>query len=186
MGGQKGGSCNPGAQVMSAYTNTVDNGPWNNNQGYRRCSRWHPLELAAMIVGFVVFWPIGLAILALKIAQKKEGYPGDLFSYARDKVAAKSQSWSGSQAWCGSWSGSWQSRGSAMRATGNSAFDDWRNAELARLEEERRKLVQAEREFSEYLDRLRRARDREEFDRFMNERRNAQSGPGTNGPSPSA
>ena len=171
---------------MSAYTNTVDNGPWNNNQGYRRCSRWHPLELAAMIVGFVVFWPIGLAILALKIAQKKEGYPGDLFSYARDKVAAKSQSWSGSQAWCGSWSGSWQSRGSAMRATGNSAFDDWRNAELARLEEERRKLVQAEREFSEYLDRLRRARDREEFDRFMNERRNAQSGPGTNAPSPSA
>jgi hypothetical protein len=69
-----------------------------------------------------------------------------------------------------------------MRATGNSAFDDWRNTELARLEEERRKLVQAEREFSEHLDRLRRARDREEFDRFMNERRNAQSNSGTSEP----
>jgi hypothetical protein len=169
---------------MSAYTNTVDNGPWNNNQGYRRCSRWHPLELAAMIAGFIVFWPIGLAILALKIAAKREGYPGDLVSYAREKASAKWQGLNASQTWCGTWSG--QSRGSGMRATGNSAFDDWRNAELARLEEERRKLVEAEREFSEYLDRLRRARDREEFDRFMNERRNAQSGEGTNGPSPSA
>jgi hypothetical protein len=172
---------------MSAYTNTIDNGPWNNNQGHRRCSRWHPLELAAMIVGFVVFWPVGLAILFLKIAQKKEGYPGDLFSYARDKASAKWQGWNASQqTWCGTWSGSWQERNSGMRATGNSAFNDWRSAELARLEEERRKLVQAEREFSDYLDRLRRARDREEFDRFMNERRNAQSGPGTDAPSPSA
>jgi hypothetical protein len=169
---------------MSAYTNTVDSGPWNQHQGSRRCSRWHPLELAAMIVGFVVFWPIGLAILFLKIAQKKEGYPGDLFSYARDKVTAKFQGASGaSQTWCGGWSGSWQRSGSGMRATGNSAFDDWRNTELARLEEERRKLVQAEREFSEHLDRLRRARDREEFDRFMNERRNAQSNSGTSEPS---
>ncbi|MBV8851578.1 MAG: DUF2852 domain-containing protein [Methylobacteriaceae bacterium] len=167
---------------MSAYTNTIDTGPWNNNQGYRRCSRWHPLELAAMIGGFIVFWPVGLAILFLKIAQKKEGYPGDLFAYARDKASAKWQGWNGAQ----TWSGGWQSRGFGMRATGNSAFDDWRNAELARLEEERRKLVQAEREFSEHLDRLRRARDREEFDRFMNERRNAQSGPHTDGPPPSA
>ena len=162
---------------MSAYTNTVDSGPWNQQQGTRRCSRWHPLELAAMIVGFVVFWPIGLAILFLKIAQKKEGYPGDLFSYARDKITAKFQGAGAARTWCGGWSGSRHSGG--MRATGNSAFDDWRNGELARLEEERRKLVAAEREFSEHLDRLRRARDREEFDRFMNERRNAQSDGGT-------
>jgi Protein of unknown function (DUF2852) len=164
---------------MSAYTNTIDHGPWNN-PGTRRCSRWSGLELAAMIAGFIFFWPVGLAILFLKIAQKKEGYPGDLFSYARDKASAKWQGWNAQQTWCGSWSGSWQRGG--MRTTGNSAFDDWRNAELARLEEERRKLVEAEREFSEYLDRLRRARDREEFDRFMNERRNAQSGSGTSGP----
>ncbi len=124
---------------MSAYTNTIDNGPWNN-PGTRRCSRWSGLELAAMIAGFVFFWPVGLAILLLKIAQKKEGYPGDLFSYARDKASAKWQGWNAQQTWCGTWSGSWQ-RG--MRATGNSAFDDWRNAELARLEEERRKLVEA-------------------------------------------
>jgi hypothetical protein len=169
---------------MSAYTNTVDSGPWNSQRRCGRSSHWRPLELAAMIVGFVVFWPVGLAILFLKIAQKKEGYQGDLFSYAREKISSKFGSGSAPQNWCATWSGSWQGRGFGMRSTGNSAFDDWRSAELARLEEERRKLVEAEREFSEHLDRLRRARDREEFDRFMNERRNAQSGPG-NGPSPS-
>jgi hypothetical protein len=184
MGGSKERLVQRGALEMSAYTNTVDSGPWNNQRGCRRSSSWRPLELAAMIVGFVVFWPIGLAILFLKIAQKREGYQGDLFSYAREKISSKFGGGAGAaQTWCGTWSGSWQGRGLGMRTTGNSAFDDWRSAELARLEEERRKLVDAEREFSEHLDRLRRARDREEFDRFMNERRNAQSGQGTNGPS---
>ena len=56
-------------------------------------------------------------------------------------------------------------------SSGNRAFDDWRAGELARLEEERRKLVAAEREFADFLEQLRHARDREEFDRFMQERR---------------
>lgn len=59
---------------------------------------------------------------------------------------------------------------SAMRSTGNVAFDEWRAAELARLEEERRKLADAEREFADHMENLRRARDREEFDRFMSAR----------------
>ena len=54
--------------------------------------------------------------------------------------------------------------------TGNRAFDDWKTAELARIEEERRKLHEAEREFAEYQAHLRQARDKEEFDRFVNER----------------
>ncbi len=44
-------------------------------------------------------------------------------------------------------------------------------AELTRLDEERRKLDEAQREFAEYVDAIRRAKDREEFDRFMAERR---------------
>ena len=56
-------------------------------------------------------------------------------------------------------------------STGNAAFDEWRTAELARLEEERRKLDDAQREFAEYVDAIRRAKDREEFERFMAERR---------------
>ena len=65
--------------------------------------------------------------------------------------------------------------------TGNAAFNEWRTAELTRLDEERRKLDEAQREFSEYVDAIRRAKDREEFDKFMAERRpRPAGGPGAN------
>ena len=50
------------------------------------------------------------------------------------------------------------------RADGNRAFAEYRDETLRRLEEE-------EREFRDFLDRLRMARDKAEFDQFMAERR---------------
>ena len=103
--------------------------------------RFHPVEFVAMIVGFVIFWPVGLAILAWK-----------------------------------KWTGTAPAQRSALQAielqgdTGNSAFEDFKSAELARLEDERRRLVEAQAQFGDFLDRLKRARDREEFERFMTER----------------
>ncbi len=49
-------------------------------------------------------------------------------------------------------------------ADGNRAFAEYRDQTLRRLEEE-------EREFRDFLDRLRMARDKAEFDQFMAERR---------------
>ncbi len=60
--------------------------------------------------------------------------------------------------------------GRTHHRTGNVAFDDWREAELARLDEERRKLDEMREEFDSYVRELRRAKDQEEFDRFMRER----------------
>ena len=60
------------------------------------------------------------------------------------------------------------------RSSGNRAFDDYRADTLRRLEEEQR-------EFKEFLQRLRVAKDRAEFDQFMNERR---SRPRDEGPQP--
>ena len=48
-------------------------------------------------------------------------------------------------------------------SSGNRAFDDYRAETLRRLEDEQR-------EFKEFLKRLRVARDRAEFDQFMNDR----------------
>lgn len=147
---------------------------WGRGSGRRGCGAgqpWRPVELLAMILGFVVFWPIGLAVLLWKVWQRKTGYEGDIFSFGREK-------WENSGRWswaCGS--GRWASGADPWRgfgSTGNLAFDDRRAAELARLEEERQKLVEAEREFAAFMENLRRARDREEFDRFMNERRSRQ------------
>jgi len=49
--------------------------------------------------------------------------------------------------------------------SGNVAFDEYREETLRRLDEEQR-------EFRDFLDRLRAAKDRAEFDQFMDERRN--------------
>ena len=38
-------------------------------------SRWTPVELIAMVLGFMVFWPFGLAILGFKYWQRKTGGP---------------------------------------------------------------------------------------------------------------
>jgi hypothetical protein len=50
-------------------------------------------------------------------------------------------------------------------SSGNRAFDEYRTDTLRRLEEEQR-------EFRDFLDRLRFAKDKTEFDQFMAERRN--------------
>ncbi|MDB5644077.1 MAG: hypothetical protein JWN07_3394 [Hyphomicrobiales bacterium] len=151
-----------------------DNGAWRSA---RRCGpgAWRPMEIAAMVVGFMVFWPIGLAILGFKVWQKQTGYQGSMtsavrqgWSYAENRAGAfgfgrnRSAETSGFRGFGGF--------GGFGGGTGNSAFDDWRTAELKRLEEEHRKLEAAEREFADFLRNLRQAKDREEFDRFMRDR----------------
>ena len=69
-----------------------------------------------------------------------------------------------------------KSRYSTHFTTGNVAFDDWRTAELERLEEERKKLDEMREEFDSYMRELRRAKDQEEFDRFMRDRKNQSNG----------
>ena len=124
-----------------------------------------------MVLGFVVFWPIGLAILGYKVWQRRYGGP-DLQTVATSKWEEARSAMSANSSWGSSWGCGAVRRASRFYpASGNVAFDEWRTAELARLDEERRKLDKAQREFAEYVDAIRRAKDREEFERFMAERR---------------
>lgn len=122
---------------------------------------WTPLTIALMVVGFIVFWPLGLLMLAYiiwghrvpELRRHFDGMKSDFRSEFRGR------SWG-----CG------PSR-SGFSASGNVAFDEYRAREMKRLEEERRKLEEERREFETFMQNLRRARDQEEFDRFMRERR---------------
>ncbi len=149
-------------------------GEWANTTWRRRgcgASRWTAFELVAMILGFIVFWPIGLAILGYKFWQRKSGGE-DLQSFATGKWNEARSAMAGAS--CFGSSAPW-GRGGA--STGNSAFDEWRAGELARLEAERRKLEEAHREFAEFVESVRKAKDREEFERFMNARNRPAPGP---------
>jgi hypothetical protein len=104
-----------------------------------------PAWIAATIFGFIVWWPIGLGVLAYQIWSGRMGCCGnkkDWREYFNDE-ARRFRSGFGS--------------------TGNHAFDEYREATLKRLEEEAS-------EFQSFLKRLRHAKDKAEFDQFMAER----------------
>lgn len=127
---------------------------------------WTPATIALMVLGFVVFWPLGLAMLAYII------FGDRLKSFKKDA----NETVDGMFASCRSKFGGRRGGTTFRSATGNVAFDDWRDAELTRLDEERRKLDEMREEFDSYVRELRRAKDQEEFDRFMRERRASGQG----------
>lgn len=135
--------------------------------------------IAAMIVGFIVFWPVGLAILAYMIWSKRMGCMNHHMSSEmrdewrmrreemRNEMRARKQEWRArKQAWIEDMSMHWMRGHMAPASSGNAAFDDYRAETLKRLEEEQA-------EFSDFLNNLRKARDKAEFDQFMHSRRDS-------------
>ena len=96
--------------------------------------------IAAMVVAFILFWPVGLALLAYMIWSKR------MFNSRLDSISR---------------------RHSVGRPSGNSAFDAYKEETLRRLQEEQDN-------FEAFLKRLRDAKDKAEFDQFMNERARTQ------------
>ena len=64
----------------------------------------------------------------------------------------------------------WSSPRWSQTSSGNAAFDAYKREQLDRLEAERRKLDDEQKAFAQHLEKLRRAKDQDEFDRFMAER----------------
>jgi hypothetical protein len=127
---------------------------------------WTPLTVILMVLGFAVAWPLGLLVLAYILW-------GSNFPGVRNHFEGMKRDWN--DAWCGPRGGNRSSR-SWSSPSGNAAFDDYRDAELKRLDEERRRLEEERAEFEAYVRDLRRARDKDEFDRFMNDRKNRKGG----------
>lgn len=95
--------------------------------------------IAAMVLGFVFFWPVGLALLFYMIWSKR------MFTSCSRKSTSMRHGMR------------------AMRPSGNSAFDAYKADTLRRLEDEQQ-------QFEAFLERLRDAKDKAEFDQFMNDR----------------
>ena len=122
-----------------------------------------PAWIALTILGFVVWWPVGLATLAFIIGSGRMScWKGGGMS----RWHASADQMRGAGTW-------WQP---PTRSSGNRAFDEYRSETLQRLEEEQR-------EFREFLARLRMAKDKAEFDQFMADRRTRTGGP-SSGTSP--
>jgi predicted small metal-binding protein len=143
-----------------------------------------PAWIVLMVLGFIVYWPIGLAVLAYIIWSGRMGmgcgwhrHGGDIEEWrsrAIERVNRAAEHWERKRA---RWEERMQRYGGSrepglrggLRETGNRAFDEYRAEALRKLEEEAN-------EFRVFLDRLRMARDRAEFDDYMKERRSRSAG----------
>ena len=113
---------------------------------FSRSERWLDEKgkgawIAAMVLGFIFFWPVGLALLFYMIWSKR------MFN-----KSCSSRRMSTTM--------------TDMRPTGNEAFDAYKSDTLRRLEDEQHN-------FEAFLERLREAKDKSEFDQFMDERAKA-------------
>ncbi len=136
---------------------------WVARHGGHGHALWHagPVMIGVMVLGFIFCWPVGVAALAITIWSVKMGCG----HYGRE----------------GHWAERWQERMMERRArweermarhhshqprstSGNRAFDEYRAETLRRLEDE-------EKEFSDFLNQLRFAKDKAEFDDFLANRR---------------
>ena len=140
-----------------------------------------PAWLILMVLGFILFWPIGLAILAYMLWSRRMGCE------ARWNRMSGDQNWNPNGSWeqGGRWErpitrrqerwehkmskfqetmNRWGANRQTFKPTGNQAFDLYREDTIRNLEEEATA-------FQDFLARLRMARDKEEFDQYMSDRR---------------
>jgi len=125
------------------YTMTSDHAYAPRQSWFARSEAWLDEKgkgawIAAMVLGFIFFWPVGLALLMYMIWSKR------MFS-------GKSCTTRGRTALM------------ATKSTGNAAFDAYKADTLRRLQDEQEN-------FEAFLERLREAKDKAEFDQFMDER----------------
>ena len=115
-----------------------------------------PAWIALMVLGFVLFWPIGLAILGYLIWSGRMGCtrsaawgddPRARWERKMARLQEKIDRWQSG----GSGRQSFRSAG-GFRPSGNHAFDEYREETLRRLEEEAQ-------EFRSFLERLRHAKE---------------------------
>jgi Protein of unknown function (DUF2852) len=102
--------------------------------------------IALMVLGFILWWPVGLAILAYVL------WSGRMGCWKRGEAGRRHDAAPDLGRW-------------GRPTSGNHAFDEYRADTLRRLEDEQR-------EFKEFLERLRFAKDKDEFDQFMADRKN--------------
>ncbi len=141
--------------------------PYQMASGHPMLGR--PALVGLTVLGFIFFWPVGVATLAFLIWSRKMGcghhrHWGDQGGHWgaerwQERMAARRARWEEKLARHGFGPGAGQ-----RASSGNRAFDDYRADTLRRLEEE-------EKEFHEFVDKLRFAKDKAEFDAFLANRR---------------
>lgn len=150
-------------------SNAADLNRWGHSAdervSYGMRSPWH---IVLIVLGFVFWWPVGLALLFFTLGSRKMGCfdRHGRFEHKMERMQHKMERMRDRMERRGFGGGF----GFGPPTSGNRAFDEYRVETLRRLEEEQH-------EFKSFLDRLRHAKDKEEFDQFMSQHRQRPTPP---------
>jgi hypothetical protein len=134
-----------------------------------------PAWIVLMVLGFCLWWPLGLATLAFIYGSGRMScwnhhhHGADHWQRKVDRLQEKMDRIRGRMGGRNWWAN--------PPSSGNHAFDEYRSETLRRLEEEQK-------EFRDFLERLRHAKDKAEFDQFVAERRSRPQGNAPSEPPP--
>jgi len=144
---------------MSSSSGSTHDLPDNRTRGHccgswGKSGNWSGFNIAAMVLGFVFFWPLGLFILYWIITGRNVK---DLPQGIRDTWSRMTGSWSGS--------GMHNHNG----RTDNSVFNDFQQTQIDRIREIKEEIKERSRRFGEFRADAKRRADEEEFNRFMSD-----------------
>ena len=129
-----------------------------------------PMAILFTVLGFLFWWPVGLAVLIYMLCTGRVGRRGmRAWQMSGQSGGQGGGAWQQASGWAPFWK-NWCGSGPVNQSSGNHAFDEYKAETLRRLEDEQK-------EFSAFLDRLRFAKDKAEFDQFMSERRQRPPAP---------
>ena len=167
-GGSPYGAAAYGPPPWSAWT------AWDPGPVVREWMAFRPLRIALVVLAFIWWWPIGLATVFVMMWSRRMGcWSYGPRAYRQDSQAMDGRSEGPGPRGCGPWGGWGRKADRTQASSGNRAFDEYRAETLRRLEEEQR-------DFVGFLDRLRYAKDKAEFDQFLAERRQRNDMPPPN------
>jgi len=120
------------------------------------CTRWSGLNIAAMVVGFVLFWPIGLVILGWIMSGRSVR---ELATLVREKSSAMMSSMAPFRA----------DTSRSSDGGDNVVFAEYQQTQHDRIREIRDEITERAARFGEFRSAAKRRADKEEFDRFMSD-----------------
>jgi hypothetical protein len=140
-----------------------DFGNSNNLNGSSYGWRWKPVDLVVLAVAFLVWWPLGIAVLAWKLWNDRQAVPQDLGQWIQTGATKVQQSVETL------FTGFGATAAAGPEVTGNAAFDAHVREEWARIETDRRRLQDEIAAFRSFLA-SERSGDRDAYERFRRTR----------------
>lgn len=140
--------------MTSSSSSTVEHnrcGPWSANRASRRGGKcggnWSGTNIAAMVVGFVIFWPVGLMVLFWILSGR----------HVQDLPGAIRQQWR-------SFFGNGRE---PVEAVDNVVFNEYQQTQYDRIREIKEEIKGRAQRFRDFRMDAKRRADQEEFNQFM-------------------